>query len=204
MPEHRIAVFDINGTLYNKKSKEEFFKYVCYRKNYKLFSLYNLILFKFLGKIRIINQTEFKENFFNYLDGLPPDKVDRYAREYWSVEFPYYFNDKLLKRVEELRNDDVKIVLASGGLDVYMKPLLEFFEADEYFFTQVKYTNQTYKVVGKACKGKEKIRCIEEYFRGEPFRVVEAYSDDPEPVLDLADKPFMVKKDGEIVPYRKE
>nr|WKN39610.1 HAD family hydrolase [Tunicatimonas sp. TK19036] len=203
MPKHRIAVFDINGTLYNKKSKEEFFKYICYRKNYKLFSLYHLVLFKLLGKLRLINQTEFKENFFNYLDGLPPDKVDRYAREYWSVEYPYYFNDKLLKRVEELRQDGVKIVFASGGLDVYMKPLLEFFEADASFFTQVRYTNKTYKVVGEACKGKEKIRAIQEYFGDESFTVVEAYSDDPEAVLDMAQKPYLVKEDGQIVPYEK-
>ena len=203
MTAHRIAVFDINGTLYNKKSKEEFFKYICYRKNYKLFSLYHLILFKLLAKVRLINQTEFKENFFNYLDGLPPDKVDRYAREYWSVEFPYYFNDNLLKRVEELRKDGVKIVFASGGLDVYMNPLLEFLKADESFFTQVRYTNQTYKVVGEACKGVEKIRCIEEHFGKDAFRVVEAYSDDPEPVLDMAEQAYLVKKDGKIVPYQK-
>lgn len=203
MPEHRIAVFDINGTLYNKKSKEEFFKYICYRKNYKLFSLYHLILFKLLGKLRLINQTEFKENFFNYLDGLPPDKVDRYAREYWSVEYPRYFNEKLLKRVDELRQDGVKIICASGGLDVYMKPLLESFKADESFFTQVRYTNKTYKVVGEACKGEEKIRSITEYFGAESFRVVEAYSDDPEPILDMADQAYLVKEDGEIVPYQK-
>ena len=201
MTVQQIAVFDINGTLYNKTSKEEFFKYICYRKNYKLFSLYHLILFKLLGSLRLVNQTQFKENFFNYLDCLPPDKIDRYAREYLSVEYPYYFNSKLLERVEELRAQGVKIVCASGGLDVYMRPLFEIFETDEYFCTQVRYTNKTYKVIGEACKEEEKIRRIEEHFGKGNFQVVEAYSDDPEAVLDLADKAFLVE-DGNIEPYR--
>ncbi len=200
MPVQRIAIFDINGTLYKKTSKEEFFKYICYRNNYKLLSLYHLTLFKLLGNLRLINQTQFKENFFNYLDGLPPNQVDRYAREYWSVEYPYYFNDKLLKRVEELRNKGVKIVCATGGLDVYMKPLFEFFEVDEYFCTQVRYTNQTYQVVGEACKEEEKIRRVEEHFGKGNFQVVEAYSDDPEAVLDIADKPYIIEE-GEVKPY---
>jgi len=200
MAVQKIAVFDINGTLYNKTSKEEFFKYVCYRKNYKLLSLYHLALFKLLGSLRLINQTQFKENFFNYLDGLPPDKVDRYAREYWSVEYPYYFNSRLLKRVEELRQQGTKIVCASGGLDVYMRPLFEMFEVDEYFCTQVRYTNKTYEVIGQACKKEEKIRRIEDHFGKGNFQVVEAYSDDPEAVLDLADEAFLVKN-GHIETY---
>ena len=200
MPVQQIAVFDINGTLYKKTSKEEFFKYICYRKNYKLFSLYHLTLFKLLGSLRLINQTEFKENFFNYLDGLPPDKVDRYAREYWSVEYSYYFNDELLQRVEELREKGIKIVCASGGLDVYMKPLFEFFEVDAYFCTQVRYTNQTYKVVGEACKEEEKIRRIEKHYGKGKFQVVEAYSDDPEAMLDIAKEAFLLEE-GEVKPY---
>ncbi len=76
MPEPlKIAVFDINGTLYRKKSKEEFFRFICFRNSYKLADIYHLLLFKLLGSLRLVNQTQFKENFFNYLDDLPPEQV---------------------------------------------------------------------------------------------------------------------------------
>ena len=196
----KIAVFDINGTLYRKKSKEEFFKFICYRNNYKLLDIYHLGLFKLLGSLRLVNQTQFKENFFSYLDHLPPDQVTRYAREYWSIEYPYYFNDELLERVEALRAQGVKIFCISGGLDIYMDPLYELFSVDTYLGTRVAYKNSQYKIVGEACKDGEKIRRLDEHLDGQPYRIVEAYSDDEEAILEKAEQAYILKKDGEVVP----
>lgn len=198
----RVAVFDINGTLYNKKSKEEFFKFICYRNSYKLLDIYNIILFNFLAKIKAINQTQFKENFFTYLDHLPPDMVDQYAREYWSIEYPRYFNQELLEKVDTLRQQGVQIFCISGGLDIYMNPLYELFPVDAHMSTHVKYDGKTYKVIGEACKGEEKIRRLDAYFQGKSYRVVEAYSDSEEEILDIADEAFIVKK-GRIEQYKK-
>ena len=196
----KIAVFDINGTLYNKKSKEEFFRFICFRNSYKLLDIYHLLLFKLLGSLRLVNQTQFKENFFNYLDRLPPEQVRRYAAEYWSIEYPRYFNEELLRRVDELRAQGVKIFCISGGLDVYMEPLYELFPVDAHLSTRVLYKQGTYKIVGEACKEKEKIRRLEEYLEGQPYEIVEAYSDDEEAILDKAKQAYVVKKDGEMVP----
>lgn len=197
----RIAVFDINGTLYTKKSKEEFFKFICFRNSYKLSDIYHIILFKLLGKLRLVNQTQFKENFFNYLDHLPPEEVGRYAAEYWSIEYPHYFHPDLLKRVEKLREQGVKIYCSSGGLDVYMDPLYDLFPVDAHMSTWVSYQQGTYKVMGKANKDEEKISRLEEHLQGQPYQVVEAYSDSPEAILKIAERAFLIKKDGQIVPF---
>ena len=199
MSSLKIAVFDINGTLYTKTSKEEFFRFICFRNSYKLLDIYRLLLFKLLGALRLINQTQFKENFFSYLDHLPPEQVTRYATEYWSIEYPHYFNRELLKRVDQLRGQGVKIFCISGGLDVYMDPLYELFPVDAHISTRVLYKNNTYRVVGEACKGEEKIRRLEEYLDGQPYQVVEAYSDDEEAILDKAEKAYLVEKDGKVV-----
>lgn len=200
----KIAVFDINKTLYIKSSKEEFFKYVCFKKGYKLLNIFQLIIFKIIGKFRLINQTEFKENFFSYLDHLPPEKVMQYAREYWSIEYPQYFNKKLLNRVEELQKEGIQVICISGGLDVYMKALFEYFKVDNYFYTKTKYVDESYKIVGEACKGKEKIRCLDKHFQPGNYRIMEAYSDDPEDILDHAEKAFLIDPEGNIQPYQPE
>lgn len=200
--KHKVAVFDINGTLYRKSSKEEFFKYICFKKGYKLLNIFQLLVFKIIGKARLINQTEFKENFFNYLDHLPPEKVMQYAREYWSIEYPQYFNEKLLQRVNELRKEGVQIFCISGGLDVYMDALFEQYKTvDHYFCTKTKYTGSTYKIVGEACKGEEKVRRLDEHFKNEPYTIVEAYSDSQEVILDHADKAYLVNSEGDIQVY---
>ncbi len=200
MPEPlKIAVFDINGTLYHKTSKEEFFRFVCFRNSYKIADIYHLLLFKTLGSLRLVNQTQFKENFFNYLDDLPPDQVKQYAAEYWLIEYPTYFNETLLERVEELRKEGVQIYCISGGLDVYMDPLYELFPVDGHLSTRVRYEKDTYKIVGKACKEEEKIRRLEEHLDGQPYEIVEAYSDDQEAILKEAKQAYLVREDGKII-----
>ncbi|MDF9796164.1 HAD superfamily phosphoserine phosphatase-like hydrolase [Catalinimonas alkaloidigena] len=199
---YKVAVFDINGTLYRKSSKEEFFKYICFKKGYKLLNIFQLIIFKIIGKARLINQTEFKENFFNYLDNLSPEAVKKYAQEYWHIEFPQYFNEKLMKRVEELKKENVKVICISGGLDVYMRPLFERFDVDHYFYTKTKYVNNTYKIDGQACKGEEKVRCLDNHFGNNNYTIVEAYSDDPEVILDHAEKAYLITPEGEIKNYK--
>ncbi|MEK6480224.1 HAD family hydrolase [Catalinimonas sp. 4WD22] len=200
----RVAVFDINGTLYRKSSKEEFFKYICFKKGYKLLNIFQLIIFKIIGKARLINQTEFKENFFNYLDNLSPKVVARFAKEYWYIEFPQHFNEKLMNRVEELKREGIKVICISGGLDVYMRPLFERLKVDHHFYTKTKYVENTYKIDGEACKGEEKIRCLDKQFGNNNYTIVEAYSDDPEVILDHAEKAFLITPDGELEPYKSD
>lgn len=200
----KLAVFDLNQTVYHKSSKEEFFKFVCYRRNYKLLSLLEIGLLKLMGKLRLMNQTQFKENFFSYLDGLPPEKVAEYASEFWKIEYPKYFNQELLERIRQLRKEGVTIVFMTGGIHVYVAPLFDQVPlADVWMATEVCYEDGSYKVVGKALKDKEKTRRLKSYFADQPFQVVEAYSDEEEDVLYLADKAFILD-DGKIIPLEQK
>ncbi|PRX51560.1 hypothetical protein [Salegentibacter salegens] len=90
----KIVVYDLNQTLYKKSSKDEFFKFICYKKGYKLVHLFQIGWLKALGKLRIMSKTYFKENFYNYLNRLPPEKVEKYARQFWNIEFPEHLGKK--------------------------------------------------------------------------------------------------------------
>ncbi len=100
--------------------------------------------------------------------------------------------------MDELREEGVKIFCISGGLNVYMEPLYELFPVDAHISTRVRYQDDTYKVVGEACKDEVKIRRLEEYLDGQPYEMVEAYSDDEEAILEKAQQAYVVKEDGEI------
>jgi HAD superfamily hydrolase (TIGR01490 family) len=198
--EIRIAVFDLNGTLYNKTSKDEFFKFICSKKQSKAMYIFQMAYYQLRMKLHTISQTDFKENFFNYLDNLPPRQVEAYAKEYWEKEYPGQFNKQIIDRLDTLRKEGVKIYCATGGLELYVKPLFDLYEVDGIVGTQVEYADDTYLVKGEACKGEEKIRRLEQCLKGKPYQIVEAYSDSKEPILDKAQKAFLVK-DGKINPY---
>lgn len=200
----RIAVFDLNSTVYNLSSKEIFFKFVCFRRNYKLANIFHLSLYKLLGKLRMVSHTEFKENFFNYLDHLPPHKVKEFATDFWRIEYPKHFNKKLLLRIEELRQEGVKIVFATGALEVYAAPLFEnHIEVDAWVGTQAAYNDETYTLTGKACKQEEKTRRVRAHYAPQEVQIVEAYSDDVEHMFKFTDRPFLVNE-GEIIRYTPE
>jgi HAD superfamily phosphoserine phosphatase-like hydrolase len=200
MPEPvKLAVFDLNGTFYNKSSKDEFFKFICSKKPRKIRYWLQMRYYKLLLKWHRINQTEFKENFFNYLNGLSPETVTEFAKEFWMKEYPAEFNREIMNRLEILKSEGTRIVCATGALEVYAAPLFRQYSIDALFGTKANYNGKTYLVDGKACKGNEKLRRIKEHFKNE-VEIVEAYSDSCEEILDEAGKAFLVKN-GKLEPY---
>lgn len=198
----KVAVFDLNKTVYRKSSKDEFFKFVCYKRNYKLLNLLQLGFMQVLGKLKILSKTEFKENFFHYLKNLPPNKVKVYARQFWDIEWEEHFNEPLLEHIEQLRQDGVQIIFSTGGFDVYVAPLFEkHLKVDAWMATRTEYVGDTYRIKGKALKDEEKVRRLDEHFAGKPYTIVEAFSDEKENLFDKAEKAFLMK-DGKPVPYK--
>ena len=195
-----IVVFDLNGTFYNKSSKEEFYKFILRKNPNRLKYIWEMSFYYLQLKLHRIKQTEFKENFFNYLDNIPPAKVEEYAKEFWEKEFPQEFNGDLLIRFDEFKKKSIPVFCATGGFELYVNPLFEIYKIDGFAGTRVNYTGKTYKVEGQACKDEEKIRRLEELLKGKSYKIIEAYSDSKEEILDRAEKAFLVK-DGKITPY---
>ncbi len=199
----KVIVFDLNGTFYNKSSKDEFFKFVCAKRPQQFRFIFEMAYYKLLHKLNQIRHTEFKENFFNYLDNLPPNKVQEYAEEFWAREYPDNFNQELLNHFDEMKKKGIHIFCATGGLEIYVEPLFKHYNIDGFAGTKVRYENNTYKVIGKACKEEEKLKRIAEYYKKPDFTIIEAFSDSKEDILDKAEKAFLVK-DGKIMPYNKD
>ncbi len=197
----KVIVFDLNGTFYNKSSKDEFFKFICTKRPKRVGYYFEMLYYKLLKKMNQMRKTEFKENFFNYLDELPPDKVEEYAAEFWEKEYPENFNKELKDHFDKMKQKGVKLFCATGGLELYVKPLFKLYEIDGLAGTQTKYNGTTYLVEGKACKDEEKLKRLDAHFKGQPYEVIEAYSDSKEDILDEAKKAFLIKN-GEIIPYK--
>ncbi|WP_373058047.1 HAD family hydrolase [Zunongwangia sp. H14] len=192
----KIVVYDLNKTLYNKSSKDEFFKFICYKKGYKLLHLFQLSGLKLMGKMKVISKTFFKENFYNYLKNLPPDTVKRYAEEFWNMEFPDKFREKMLSDIKKFKAEDVEVYIITGGFEVYTKYLEDLLPV-KVLGTKTEFKNGNYEVIGKACNDQEKVRRLQEDVNGE-FRIIEAYSDDKEEILELAENAYLVDEDGNL------
>lgn len=197
----KVVVFDLNQTFYNKSSKEEFYKFICNKRPKRIRFFFEILYFTLLKNLNLIRQTEFKENFFNYLDELPPEKVEAYAEEFWRREFPQNFNPEIKQRLEKAKAEDQEIFCATGALEVYVKPLFKLFPVNSFAGTVAEYNGETYKVEGKACKGEEKVKRLKQHYKNRFFTITEAYSDKEEELFAITEKPFLVKK-GKLIPYQ--
>ena len=197
----KVTVFDLNKTFYQKSSKEEFYKFICAKRPKRVRFFFEMFYYKILSKLNLIRQTEFKENFFNYLDKLPPEKVTAYAREFWQREYPQNFNQEIKARLEKAKSEGQQIFCATGALEVYVKPLFDLYSINGLAGTQTEYTGKTYKVIGKACKGEEKVKRVKEHYKNKNLTITEAYSDQEEELFNITERPFLVKK-GKLVPLK--
>lgn len=188
-----IIVYDLNQTLYKKSSKDEFFKFICYKKGYKLLHLFQIGWLKALGKLRIMSKTYFKENFYNYLNKLPPEKVEKYAKQFWDVEFPEHFREEMVADIREKDKAGIKVYIVTGGFEIYTKYLEELLPL-KVIGTITKYENEDYKIIGKTCNDAEKVKRLDAEMNGE-YRLLEAYSDDDEEILYKAEKGYLLEDD---------
>lgn len=197
----KVVVFDLNGTFYNKSSKDTFYEFVCKKRPKRLKYIFEMYYYKLLLRMHKIKQTEFKENFFNYLDEFSPTQVEAYAREFWEKEYPVNFNQNLKKRFDEVKEQGILLFCATGALELYVKPLFGLYEIDAFAGTRVRYDGHTYRAEGLACKAEEKIARLEKFLDGKPYKIIEAYSDSKEEILDEAEKAFLIE-DGKILAYK--
>ncbi|MHA6248372.1 HAD family hydrolase [Pontibacter sp. CAU 1760] len=199
--EVKVIVFDLNKTFYNKSSKDEFFEFICTKRPQRIRYFFEMTYYKVLRNLHRIRKTEFKENFFNYLDKLPPETVEAYATEFWKREFPHHFNQELRRHFDSMRQQGTQLYCATGGLELYVAPLFKLlYPIDGLAGTKVQYHEQTYKVIGKACKDEEKVCRLEEHYQHQQFKVIEAYSDSKEDILEIAEEAFLVE-DAKLYPY---
>ncbi|MCB7481943.1 HAD family hydrolase [Christiangramia sediminis] len=189
----KVVVYDLNKTLYRESSKDEFFKFICYKRNYKILNLIELGWYKFMGKLRLITKTEFKENFYNYLKGLDPQTVKKYARQFWDMEYPEKFRSYMIDDIKKFHDAGIKVYVITGGFEVYTKYLEELLPV-KILGTRTEYENGNYKVIGKACNDQEKLKRLGEDTNGN-YQIIEAYSDDKEEILFNAEKGYFLNDD---------
>lgn len=184
----RIVVYDLNQTLYRKSSKNEFFRFISSKEQKKTLKLLKMLPVSLVYSMKLLNKTTFKQHFYSYLDGIPPEEMENLAREFWSQEYPEHFRKSLLGDIQKLRLEGINVYIITGAYEVYTK-YLENLLPVKVIGTRTKYENGKYVIQGKACNDAEKVRRLREEINDD-FQVLKAYSDDDEEILYEAEKGY--------------
>ncbi len=187
----QVVVYDLNRTLYRKSSKNEFFRFLSRKKKSKFQNLFRMLPVSAIYSLGLLNKTTFKQQFYKYLNGIPPEEMEILAKEFWDLEYPENFRKSLLRDIHQARNKGIHICIITGAYEVYTK-YLEKLLGVKVIGTRTTYKNSSYKIIGKACNNKEKVRRLKEEIP-EDFVLLKAYSDDDEEILYEAEKGCYLK-----------
>ncbi|AVR44734.1 phosphoserine phosphatase [Christiangramia fulva] len=187
----QIVVYDLNRTLYRKSSKNEFFKFLISKKQARSLNLIQMLPFALLYSLKLLNKTTFKQHFYKYLDGIPPEVMTNLAKEFWDREYPENFRKSMLGDIHRYTSENVEVYIITGAYEVYTK-YLENLLGVKVLGTRTSYKNGQYRIEGKACNNEEKVRRLKQEVR-EDYEILKAYSDDDEEILYEAEKGYFLK-----------
>jgi len=187
-----MNIYDFDDTIFEGDSSVEFIKYSLIR--HPLLVSWCLIKalkesIKYLFKKS--NFGLLKSELFSFVKHLKnlDDYMDKYVLSHQKKIKKFY--------LEQKKDDDVVI---SASFDFIVRPFCKRLGIKHIIAT--KYDTKKEKIIGKNCKGEEKIIRFNKLFDNP--KVNEAYSDSLSdiPMFKIAKKAYIVKK-NEIIPYKK-
>ena len=196
MEEKKLAIFDIDGTLIDCDSM---FKLMIYTfKNVPQYRIKCAIFFVKLITycIGIIDTKQIKEEAFRCLNYLDEEEIKNFTEGL----IQHYLLEEAYNMMKDLKKDGYMIVLISASPICYMKYFKQLEEVDEVLGTVMKKRGSRYtnKIIGENCKGKEKVRRIEEWINERNLKInlfeTRAFSDSMSdiPILEWANKGYIV------------
>lgn len=187
-----MNIYDFDDTIFAGDSSVKFIGYSLTKHPF-------LVLWSFVKGVKEGIKYLFKKSNF----GLIKSEIFSFVKDIKNLD--EYMNDYVLKHqkyiknfyLEQKKDDDVVI---SASFDFIVRPFCESLGIKHIICTN--FDTNKGKIVGKNCKGKEKIVRFKKEFKNP--KVQEAYSDSLSdvPMFEIAKKAYVVKGD-QLIPYEK-
>ncbi len=178
-----INIYDFDHTIYDGDCTVDYYLF-CIRHNPLLLKFLPYQFFHFLlYALRIEERATFKSNFFVYLCGI--NDIERSVSSFWKS---HYQNIKDWY----IQTNHKRDVIISASPLFLLTPAFDQLHALALIATEVNPT--TGSIIGENCRGEEKVSRLKKIYE-EPV-VESAYSDSLSdlPILRLAQKPYIVRK----------
>ena len=178
-----MNVYDFDKTIYKSDSTLDFYLFCLKKMPFILKRLpkqfYSAVLYK-LGKI---TKTEFKENFYIFLNDLPD--IDILINEFWNIHCGKIKNFYL----DGKKDDDIII---SDSPTFLLEPICK--KLNITYLIASKVDKHTGKYTGINCYGSEKVRRFKEIFPDQSIDNFYSDSLSDAPIAKLAKHAFLVSK----------
>jgi len=210
----KLAVFDFNGTIFPKETIP--FLISCWKKNgyskFKLFKLY-LSLIPLIIKYKNPSITKlskekmkvkFMYKFSNIFDGMSKKEIDEYFIKVEN-EARKYYNKKVLKEMEKVRENNYKIIILSGAFIELLNNVGDRLDVDDIIGSNI--LNDNIKKRYSVISGSKKLSALKSKYNTIDIEWNNSYayadSIDDLKLLKSFGNPVAVNPDEKLLKYAK-
>lgn len=179
--EHNV--YDFDGTIYSGDSTLDFYVFCLMKRPLILTRLPKTIAYFIKFKLNLCSRIDFKLQFYSFLSEI--DNADSYIEAFWDKNI-YKIKDWYFKQKQ------ISDIIISASPEFLLKPVCNKLGVEGLIASKVEvYTG---KILGKNCRGEEKVNRICEEFPN--CKIKQFYSDtlSDEPMAKIAENAYFVKK----------
>lgn len=160
----KLAIFDIDFTLTKKETSIELYKYMLTRNKSLIKYLPSNIITGIGYGVKIFDATKTKERFLKFLDGTKDEELKCIVKDFYRDRLTKLLYEDGLKAIKEFKNNGFKVYLISASPEFYVNEFYNIEGVDKVIGTKFKMDGGVFKpeVVGKNCKGEEKVKRLME------------------------------------------
>ena len=204
----KLAIFDIDYTITRKETLMEFFKYIVSKdiKNIKFLprALYSGLMYG----VKVYDEKRVKECFLKFIENIDEAELAKLTKSFYDEKVSKILYKDAVDMIKKLKKEGYMVVLISASPEFYVKEFYAIKEVDLIIGTKFTFEDGKFirKMDGNNCKGKEKVRRLNEVLKEKNIKVdfknsymfSDSLSD--KPLLDLVGKPYLInyKKKHEI------
>ena len=207
MKKNKLALFDLDDTLFDGDTEAEWVKYmdrIGLIKNLDFYS--KMDIFEKNYREGRLDVDEYSEFLLSPIIGKSLKELEDHIEDFTS-DIVTRFSDELSQELLDKHKNDIK-VLTSGSLSFLVHKIGAKLGIENCFGTDPEYSegNFTGKVEGQPNFSHEKVRRIREWMENKEFDEIFSYSDSIHdlPLLEFADFPMAISPDKELRRVAKE
>lgn len=207
MKKNKLALFDLDDTLFDGDTEAEWVKYMDHRGFIQDFDFYSKMeAFEKNYREGRLDVDEYSEFLLSPIVGKSLKELEDHIEDFTS-DIVTRFSDELSQELLDKHKNDTK-VLTSGSLSFLVHKIGTKLGIDNCFGTDPEYLEGKFtgRVEGKPNFSQEKVRRVNKWMGSKKFDQIFSYSDSIHdlPLLEFADFPMAISPDKELRRVAKE
>ena len=189
MAEEKVALFDFCGTMINFQSADAYVQFVKehvphdFRMNFIEFVRKIFVKSQVMRVLEKLNRRGSinKKTLLREIQGLSQSEMEKLAEKFYHERIRPNYIPEVIEAVKKYHDEGYKLLIVSGGYDIYLKYVAEEFGFNDVLATCLEFRDGKFTghYKGEDCMNKHKVTLLKEYFGREDLRDCNsvAYSD---------------------------